>query len=107
MSQVKLVKFKIKKGGKKNWLNWVEKLKKRKEEVIKTLENEGIISESCFISEDGEFVFYFMEAEDFKKVNEAFSKSTKPIDAEHKKSLDDSLRFVSVLENLFHFESRK
>ena len=49
MTNVKLVKFKFKPEAKEIWLDWSEELKRRKEEVIATLKNEGVVSESCFI----------------------------------------------------------
>ncbi len=70
MTKVKLTKFKLKSEGKKIWLDWSSELIRRKDEVIATLKNEGVVSESCFISEDGECVYYFMEAEDFEKVKD-------------------------------------
>jgi L-rhamnose mutarotase len=107
MTQVKLVKLKFKENGKKIWLDWSEELKRRKDEVIETLKNEGVVSESCFISEDGGSVYYFMEAEDFYKAKNAFSTSTHPIDADHKKAREMSLEKIGNLECLFHFENRE
>lgn len=106
MTEVKLVKFRFKSGKKKIWLDWSEELKRRKDEVIATLKNEGVLSESCFISEDGEEVYYFMEAEDFEKAKKAIEKSTRPIDEDHKKAREASLEKIEVLKSLFHFENR-
>ena len=107
MTEAKLVKFKFKPGAKRIWLDWSEELKRRKEEVIATLVNEGVVSESCFISEDGEYVYYFMESEDFEKVRKAVTENPHPIDADHKKNRESSLELVARLECLFHFDNRE
>ena len=106
MTNVKLVKFKFKPEAKQIWLDWSEELKRRKEEVIATLKNEGVVSESCFISDTGEEVYYFMEAEDFEKAKNAVLENPHPIDADHKKARESSLEFVAKLDCLFHFGNR-
>lgn len=106
MTKAKLAHFKFKPGAKQTWLDWSEELKRRKDEVIATLKNEGVVSESCFISEDGESIYYFMEAEDFEKARSAVASSPHPIDADHKAARSGSLEFIGQLECLFHFENR-
>ncbi|MEX2514757.1 MAG: DUF6176 family protein [Candidatus Paceibacterota bacterium] len=106
MTNTKLVKFKFKLGTKQIWLDWSKELKRREDEVIETLKNEGVVSESCYMSDDGEHVYYFMEAEDFEKVKRAVSENPHPIDSDHKKARESSLDFVSKLECLFHFSNR-
>ena len=106
MTNVKLVKFQFKPNAKQIWLDWSEELKRRKEEVVATLKNEGVVSESCFISNDGLEVFYFMEAEDFEKARKAVTETPHPIDVDHKKARESSLEFVERMDPLFHFENR-
>lgn len=60
MTQVKLYKLKFKPDAKEIWLDWSRELLRRKNEVVATLKNEGVVSESCFVSGDGESVYYFM-----------------------------------------------
>lgn len=105
MSQVVLAKFTIKPGCKDTWLEWTDTLKSRADEVMETLKNEGVFSESCFISKEGE-IFYFMEVDDFDRVKEAVSKSTHKIDLEHKEVRLKTLDLVEKMECLFHFENR-
>jgi len=64
-----------------------------------------VVSESCFISEDGEYAYYFMEAEGFEKVRAAVTNNPHPIDADHKAVRERSLEFVEKMECLFHFEN--
>lgn len=105
MTQVKLIKFEIKPGRKEAWLKWVRELETIREKVIQTLKKEGITSESCFISEDNKYLYYFMESNDFKKANEIFMNSTNPIDKKHKDELSVNLKYTNTLENLFHFST--
>lgn len=106
MTQVKLVRLKIKEGKKQLWLDWCEELKRRKDEVIETLKNETVVSESCFLSEDGEHVYYFVETTDMEKSQAAFKNSTFKIDLEHRERRVASLDKIGQLEELFHFENR-
>ncbi|MEK7072993.1 MAG: DUF6176 family protein [Patescibacteria group bacterium] len=107
MSTATLVKFKFKPGQKQAWLDWSEELKRRREEVIVTLKNEGVLSESCYISEDGEYVYYLMEVEDLEKALQVFAASNHPIDNDHRKVLDSSLERVANFDCLFHFDNRE
>jgi L-rhamnose mutarotase len=106
MTNVKLARFRFKPDAKQNWLDWSEELKRRKEEVVATLKNEGVVSESCFISNDGNEIFYFMAAEDFEKARKAVVENPHPIDRDHKEARESSLEFVEQLDLLFHFENR-
>lgn len=105
MSQVKLVKFKIKSGQKNVWLKWANELKKRRKEVLATLKEEGIISEACFISKSGKYIYYFLRANDLNTTNNTFMKSKKIIDIKHKKITQKCLKPIENLKELFHFYS--
>lgn len=104
MSQVRLVKIKLK--DKQAWLNWCEELKKREKEVLETLQNEGVLTETCFLSEDENAVYYFIEAQDFEKVKAAFKNSPYKIDAEHKEIKLKAFADKTELENLFYFSQK-
>lgn len=105
-TQVKLVKVTLKEGSKHLWFEWCEELKKRREEVIETLKNEWVLSESCFLSEDEKCIYYFMEATSFEKAKEAVMKSIFPIDADHQKIKKLCFEEKISLKELFHFENR-
>lgn len=79
----------------------------RKDEVLVTLENEGVVSESCFLSDDGEHVYYFMEAENETQAHARAQQSVHPIDIEHRNIREECLEPVAKLETLFHFENRR
>lgn len=106
MSQVILVKFLFKEGGKQIWLDWAMELKRRKDEVIETLKEEGVLLEACFISQNRDEVYYFMQATDFEKAKDVVSKSTHIIDIEHKEKKGKSLVYVEKMGCLFNFENK-
>ncbi len=105
MSQVVLVKFKLKPWNEKTRLDRCEELKIRSNEVLETLKEEWVSCEACFLDEETKCIYYFMQAENFDKVKEIATNSNHPIDIDHtiKKSL--SIEKVWPLKQLFHFES--
>jgi len=107
MTEVRLTKVNMKQGQKQRWLDWCEEMKRRSSEVLETLKNEGMISESCFLSEEENAIYYFMESEDFKKSFDAYRSSTFPIDKEHQAIQEATLDFGNSkeLRVLFNFHS--
>lgn len=106
MSQVRLIKLKFKPGKKQVWLDWCEELKRRTDEVMATLKDEGMLSEAVFISQDGETIYYFIEAKDMSKAKEAYQKSAHAIDQEHRDTIRTSLEKIEEMECLVSFENR-
>ena len=107
MTEVHLVKLKFKPGsGKAEWLAWCDELKKRKDEVLTTLRNEGVHLEACFLSEEEDSVYYFMEVEDLKKDYAVFEKSTIPVDREHEKVKASAFVGEVELRKLFDFQDK-
>lgn len=104
MTDVVLAKYKIIENKHHIWLDWCEELKRRKIEVIETLQAEKVFSEACFISDDGKYVYIFMEASDMNYAQEMGKTSKFPIDASHKQNRSLSLEYVGILKELFHFE---
>ncbi|MEW6171416.1 MAG: DUF6176 family protein [Candidatus Omnitrophota bacterium] len=88
-------------------MNWTLELKSRKREVLNSLRREGVLSEACFISKDGNYIYYFMEADDFDKINKIFMNSRKKIDIKHKEITKKSLEFIEKLDELFYFSIKK
>jgi len=106
MTEVYLVKHKFRPvTGKKEWLKWSEELKRREQEVISTLRQEGVRLEACFLSEDEDSVYYFMEVEDLKKAYEVFEKSKIPVDREHEKVKASAFEDEVYLKKLFVFRN--
>ena len=108
MTEVRLIRIKIRDGKKQKWLDWCEESKRRYNEVLETLKYEGMISESCFFSEEENAIYYFMESDDFKKVYDAFRHSTFPIDKEHWAIQEETLdnEGAKELKVLFNFHSK-
>ena len=106
MTEVYQVKLKFHPvTGKKEWLKWSEELKRREQEVISTLRQEGVRLEACFLSEDEDSVYYFMEVEDLKKAYEVFEKSKIPVDREHEKVKASAFEDEVYLKKLFVFRN--
>ncbi|MSO20093.1 MAG: hypothetical protein EXQ56_06450 [Acidobacteria bacterium] len=106
MSNVRLVQMKFQPDKKQIWLDWCEQLENRSEEVIQALKNEGVITEACFLSEDGNSILYFMEISDLEKEKAAVKSSTFKIDSDHRDAKLQSLERGHGLIPLFHFENR-
>ncbi len=101
MTKVVLVKYKIREGQKERWLKWCEELKRREAEVMETLENEGVTSEACFLSDDEQSVYYFMEA---KSLERAHSPPRRfPVDEEHRIVRKSTLLPPETIKVLFNF----
>jgi hypothetical protein len=103
MTQVELVRLRIKQGQREAWLEWCDELKRRKNEVLETLRNEGVISEACFFSDDGESVFYFIEAENLETAHATGRRSVLPIDKQHRLISESSLEKGERMKTLFNF----
>ncbi len=103
MTQVELVRLKIKPGEKKEWLEWCEELKLRENEVLETLRNEGVVSEACFLSPDDESVYYFIEAESLETAHATGRRSVLPIDKQHRLISESSLERAQRMKPLFNF----
>ncbi len=106
MTEVYLVKHRLRPlTGKKVWLDWAEELKRRESEVLSTLRQEGVHLEACFLSEDEDAVYYFMEVDDLKKAFEVFDKSKIPIDREHERVKASAFEDEVYLKKLFGFRN--
>lgn len=101
------MKYEFRAGQRSAWLEWVMEMKRREKEILETLRNEGVASEACFISEDGKFLFYYLEADDFGKARRAVTENPLPIDIEHQRALQDFLRPIAAQECLFDFQMHR
>ena len=80
-------------------MDWCGQLKKRADEVLETLKSEGTLSEACFVSQDGESIYYFMEIENLENSNHK-------IDKDHRDARDSSLEKIEELTALFYFQNK-
>ena len=81
----------IKPGKTQRLRDWYAELDERRDEAVKTLENEGVRQEVAFIlpQADRDLLAVFIEVDDMDKANEAFFSSPIPIDAEHMAVMDE------------------
>jgi len=84
--QTYFAKFKLK-GSIEDAQEWAQYLNAHKDEVLETLEAEGVIFELAVIDQqaDGPYLIYVMKADDLKKAFEVFAVSEKSVDLYHKK----------------------
>ena len=107
MADVLLSKQKIKPGKTAHLKEWMSEIQTREDEAIETLKHEGMHSEAAFLqkTEDGDFLVYYMEADDMDHVFEAYRQSEHEIDHEHREVLEDVLEDGSDVGNyelLYH-----
>ena len=93
MADVVLVKNRIKPGKIDRLREWMEEIKSHPNEAIETLQYERMLSEAAFLEQrvDGDYLLYYMEAEDLNHVFDAFESSPYKIDHEHQAVLDEVL----------------
>jgi hypothetical protein len=98
---------KIKPGCLENVRNWLSTLKTRKEEVLESFRQEGVILESAFIREENNqhFLVYYMFAKDVEVAMSIFRESKLDIDHFHQKCWKEFTENHQILEPLFHQEN--
>ncbi len=107
MTDVVLVRQKLRPGKTETMRAWCAELESREDEVFETLENEGVYTESRFLrsTDEGDFLFTFMEAEDIAASKEAVANSNFDIDDDHAAVMDDVIveGSTELLVQLDHF----
>jgi hypothetical protein len=65
---------------------WATTLRSRADEVLATLEDEGVVVEAVFLEHaaDGDYLIYFIKGENLAHANEVAAKSTHAIDEYHR-----------------------
>ncbi|SIR81049.1 hypothetical protein SAMN05421858_3868 [Haladaptatus litoreus] len=93
MSEVVLVRQQLRPRKTEKLREWCAELEAREDEVMETLDNERVFTEARFLrsSEDGDFLFTFMEADDIEATKEAVEASEFDIDDDHAEVMDDVL----------------
>jgi len=85
---------------------WAAELKSRRDEVLQTLRDEGVVIESVFLEEasDGDFLIYYMRARDLKEANRLAQRSRHAIDAYHQEFKRQVWESTIGLELLIDFD---
>jgi Family of unknown function (DUF6176) len=81
----------IKPGKTQALKDWYAELTSRPEEVLETLENEGVRQEAAFIlpTEHGDLLAVFIEVDDMNAANEAYYSSPFELDRQHAQAMEE------------------
>lgn len=84
---------KIKPGKTEDIREHFEKTEEEREELIPQLQEEGITGESVFVHsrDDGDYLYYYIKADDFDEMLEEFRASDEDWAAEYASFLDETL----------------
>ena len=110
MVDVVLSKQKLADGKTERLREWADEVRNRSDEAVETLRDEGMHSETAFVehTDDGDFLVYYMKADDIDAVYEAAEDSSHDIDEDHERVLMDVLEDgeeVGDYEFLYHLEN--
>ncbi|MDL0131440.1 DUF6176 family protein [Halobacterium salinarum] len=102
MTEAILVKQEVEPEKVSKLNGWLKEVSNRTDEVVETLQDEDVATESVFLEESshGTFLVTYMEAEDVQEAQEAFAESTHEIDVEHKQVLQECLICNQAVESL-------
>jgi hypothetical protein len=92
-------------AGKRAWLRWSGEVRKRKAEVGASLRREGIRRETCFLSQDGRSVYYFMEVQSLARAYRVYRASRAPVDRDHQRVSEAAFANRVPLRKLFDFRN--
>lgn len=84
--ETRCVKIKLKPNLIEKAREWAQVINERKTEALATLRDESVILETVFLDRttEGDFLIYFMKAENFEKAKETIEKSIHAIDEYHR-----------------------
>lgn len=99
------IKTKLKKGSLEDVRKWFQTLREKPDEVLQSLEKEGVIIESAFLDKQGHdyFLIYYMKAKSLAHAREVAMKSTLAIDKYHKECFKKFCEDRMELEPLIDF----
>lgn len=103
---VTLARAPIEPGKADSLRQWYAELQDREDEVIETLQHEGVYTETAFIHSEGsdEYLYVFMEAKDVKAASDAGDEEAFEIDEEHHEVLATCLAGEwEELETIGHY----
>jgi hypothetical protein len=91
MSEVQLLRYRLKEGKRDRLYEWMEEVNSRRDEALDTLHAEDVYSEAVFLESraDGEYVTFYMEAKDLEAAADAFEASTHDLDQQFKRLLNE------------------
>ncbi|ELZ96493.1 hypothetical protein C440_05078 [Haloferax mucosum ATCC BAA-1512] len=109
MADIVLTRQKVSDGKVPRLKEWMSEIQNREDEAIETLKG-GMHAETAFLehTEDGDFLVYYMKADDIEQAYKAFEDSPHEIDKEHKAVMRDVLETgenVGDFELLYHLSN--
>ncbi len=104
--ETRCIKIKLKPNSLEKVREWARTINKRKDEALATLLDENVILETVFLDEtsEGDFLIYFMKAENFEKVKEVFERSVHEIDEYHRNFMSETYEKREDLEMLIDLD---
>jgi hypothetical protein len=97
------VKVRLKPGSLPRVQAWAAELNARRDEVLATLRDEGVVVESVFL--DGDELVYFLKAKDVAHAQAVYARSQHAIDGYHREFKDETFAEQRPLELLVDFEN--
>ena len=110
MVDVVLTKQAIESGETETLVEWAREVRERDAEAVETLRDEGMYAETAFVehTDDGDFLVYYMKAEDIDAVYEAYAESSHAIDEDHEAVMREVLATgedVGDYDLLYHLDN--
>jgi len=102
MLETRCVKIKLKPGSSDRLREWAAEINSWSEEALEALRDEGVVVEYAFLdsSDEGDFLIYYMKAENMEKSRAVAKKSDRSIDAYHQKFKEETWESGKRLELL-------
>lgn len=93
MAEVTLARLPVEPGEEDRLREWYAELQRREDEVVETLDHEGVYTEAAFLDASGEtsYLYVYMEADDVDAADEAGDEEAYDIDEEHHDVLSETL----------------
>ena len=106
MYQTRCIRVRLKENSLERVREWAATINRRKDEALATLRDESVVIESAFLEQtpEGDFLIYFMKAESFERVAEAYQKSAHPIDEYHHEFMRETFAERKPLELLIDLD---
>jgi hypothetical protein len=105
--QTQCLKIPLIAGKTERFLHWAAEIRQRPREAFEAMSGEGVVAEAIILehSEAGDFVIYYMRAQDLERASQVFAASTLPIDRETRSMIEECwdvahIRALDVLLDL-------
>ena len=101
------LKVRLKPGSVERVRQWSAELRRRYDEVLATLRDEGVAIESVFLDQTGtdDFLVYYIKADSVEEAGQVARRSEHAIDAYHQQFKRETWDSRKTLELLIDFEN--